>query len=225
MLASCYRGRDADERRMNHVLRRQALPPSSESSGKSEFRLTQTASVSGGQPARKMVDAVHERFNIDLHLEVGASRDFAQSAVAQPYRSARLHGDFRPSLDGRHFLDVAHRWRSSIDCRRGGEVGGRRSGPCGRWRDTIRRVCGRTALGECHPIVDLASKRDPSAHSTATMMGGCSRCRYGRVGRDNVLADMGAWATAEPRTRDFARGTRHEACLFLSSAPDRLHAP
>lgn len=54
-------------------------PPSSESSGKSEFRLTQTASVSGGQPARKMVDAVHERFNIDLHLEVGASRDFAQS--------------------------------------------------------------------------------------------------------------------------------------------------
>jgi hypothetical protein len=109
MLASCYRGRDADERRMNHVLRRQALPPSSESSGKSEFRLTQTASVSGGQPARKMVDAVHERFNIDLHLEVGASRDFAQSAVVQPYRSALLHGDFRPSLDGRHFLDDARR--------------------------------------------------------------------------------------------------------------------
>jgi hypothetical protein len=51
----CYRGRKADEPQTIFVLRRQALPI--------EFRelrqvLTQAASASGRQPARKMVDAV-----------------------------------------------------------------------------------------------------------------------------------------------------------------------
>jgi hypothetical protein len=55
-----------------------------------------------------MVDAVHKRFNIDLHLEVGTSRHFARGvAVVQPYTSAPLQPVSRGSLDCRHFLDVA----------------------------------------------------------------------------------------------------------------------
>jgi hypothetical protein len=48
-----------------------------------------------------MVDAVHERFNIDLHLAVGAWHDFAQAAneareTAQVIRMSDYHPKKKP---------------------------------------------------------------------------------------------------------------------------------
>jgi len=97
MLASCCHGRNADERQISwsaatgvaakfRELRQ--VPPHPSSIG-----------LGRAQPTRKMVDAVHKRFNIDLQLEVGASRHFrSRVTVVQRYTSAPLQAEPRQLL-------------------------------------------------------------------------------------------------------------------------------
>jgi hypothetical protein len=65
-----------------------------------------------------MVDAVHKRFNIDLHLAVGAWHDFAQAFGLLSNRIGRNTFEAIFShrlLDCRHFLDVTRCRSASVD--------------------------------------------------------------------------------------------------------------
>jgi len=99
MLASCCHGRNADKRQMILFCGDDIA---------AEFGELRQVRVSVSpkqhQPRaraadEKMVDAVHKRFNIDLHLEVGVSRHFRSRVVGvERYTWAPLQAEPRQLL-------------------------------------------------------------------------------------------------------------------------------